>query len=292
MYKVKKAVRYSFLDYSTLSKRRHFLQEELRLNRRLAPSVYLAVVPISFDSVGWRLAGRSKPMEYTLVMRRLPESRMLPALLDCGQLTEQMMQSLAEVLGNFHFHAEPLARGEISRHLEKVGREWNNNLADLAPLVGRFMDGEDLKGLQEFGTDFLVRNTELFLRRAAQKRIREVHGDLHCRTCLLRAGRNSDFRWSGFRCQTRRCDLASEIAFLLMDLEVRGGGGLRAPFLKRYRKIVNDTELSELLPFYECYRALVRGKVEALRRETAEARGRRYFRYALEIACRPLNPSS
>ena len=78
VYKVKKAVRFSFLDYSTLGKRRHFLNEELRLNRRLAPSVYLAVMPISFDSTGWRLGGLSEPVEYTLIMRRLPERRMLP----------------------------------------------------------------------------------------------------------------------------------------------------------------------------------------------------------------------
>ena len=99
VYKVKKAVRFSFLDYSTLAKRRHFLNEELRLNRRLAPSVYLAVMPISFDAMGWRLGGWGAPAEYTLVMRRLPERRMLPFLLDSGQLTPEMMRSVADSIG-------------------------------------------------------------------------------------------------------------------------------------------------------------------------------------------------
>jgi uncharacterized protein len=291
VYKIKKAVRYSFLDYSTLGKRHRFLQEELRLNRRLAPSVYLAVMPISFDSVGWRLGGQGKPMEYTLVMRRLPESRMLPALLDSGQLTEEMMQSLAEVLGDFHSHAEPLAGGEISRHLVNVEKEWNNNLADLNPLVGRFMDAEGLKRVADFGADFLARNTELFRRRAAQKRIREVHGDLHCEHVCFAPEGIQIYDCIEFDAKLRRCDLASETAFLLMDLEVRGGGVLRVPFLERYLEIVNDSELTELLPFYECYRALVRGKVETLRPETAEARAPGYFRYASEIACHPLNHS-
>ncbi|MGH8546647.1 MAG: kinase, partial [Gammaproteobacteria bacterium] len=155
VYKVKKAVRYSFLDYSTLKKRRHFLQEELRLNRRLSPSVYLAVMPISFDSTGWRLGGSDTPDEYTLVMRRLPERRMLPALLDCGQVTAEMMQRLAEVLADFHSHAEVVTGIEASAHPKNVKREWNDNLADLTPLAGRFIDAETLKTLADFGADFI-----------------------------------------------------------------------------------------------------------------------------------------
>jgi aminoglycoside phosphotransferase family enzyme len=231
VYKVKKAVRYSFLDYSTLSKRRRFLQEELRLNRRLAPSIYLAVMPITFDSMGWQLGGRGKPMEYALVMRCLPESRMLPALLDSGQVTEEMMHSLAEVLADFHSHAEPLARGEALRHLENVEREWNNNLADLAPLAGRFMDAEGLKRLEDFGANFINWNAELFRRRAPQRWIRDVHGDLHCEHVCFAPEGIQIYDCIEFDARLRRGDLASEVAFLLMDLEVHGGGVLRARFL-------------------------------------------------------------
>ena len=88
VYKFKKPVHYSFLDFSTIEKRQYFLQEELRLNRRLAPSVYIAVLPIAFDDLGWRLDGLAAPAEYTLVMRRLPDKRMLPYLLDSGRVTE------------------------------------------------------------------------------------------------------------------------------------------------------------------------------------------------------------
>ena len=86
VYKIKKAVRYSFLDYSSLVKRCHFLNQELILNRRLAPSVYLAVVPITRDEMGWHLGGEGQPLEYTLLMRRLPEKRMLAFLLESGYL--------------------------------------------------------------------------------------------------------------------------------------------------------------------------------------------------------------
>ncbi|HUD00644.1 MAG TPA: phosphotransferase, partial [Candidatus Polarisedimenticolaceae bacterium] len=236
-----------------------------------------------------QLGGGGKPREYTLVMRRLPETRMLPALLDSGQLTDEMMQSVAEVLGDFHSHAEPLEGVEISHHLANVEREWNNNLADLNPLVGRFMDAEGLKRLEFFGAGFLTQNTELFRRRAAQSRIRDVHGDLHCEHVCFAPEGVQIYDCIEFDAKLRRCDLASEVAFLLMDLKVRGGSIFRAPFLKRYFELVNDSEMSDLLPFYECYRALVRGKVEALRPQTAETRAPRYFRYASEISCRPLD---
>ena len=140
VYKIKKPVRFSFLDFSTLQRRRLYLQQELQLNRRLAPSVYLGVMPIGFEEYGWRLGGWSEPREYTLVMRRLPAKRMLPFLLDSGQVSPEMMPALAEVLARFHSNAEQVRGTEASRHLETVEKQWNENLADLVPFVGRFID--------------------------------------------------------------------------------------------------------------------------------------------------------
>ena len=108
VYKIKKPVRYSFLDYSTLARRRYYLNEEVRLNRRLALSVYLGVMPITVGESGWRLGGWAKPREYTLVMRRLPEKRMMPFLLSTQQVTPDMMRELAQVLAGFHTTAEGL----------------------------------------------------------------------------------------------------------------------------------------------------------------------------------------
>ena len=290
VYKIKKAVRYSFLDYSTLKKRRHFLQEELRLNRRLSPSVYLAVMPITFDSTGWRLGGSDTPSEYTLVMRRLPERRMLPALLDSSQVTVEMMQRLAEVLADFHAQAEVVTGIEPATHWANVEHEWNDNLEDLSPLAGRFIDAESLKTIEDFGADFIRRHRELLQRRARDRWIRDVHGDLHCEHICFAPEGIQIYDCIEFSPKLRRCDLASEIAFLLMDLHARGGGALRAPFLDRYLELIKDTDLSLLLPFYECYRALVRGKVEALRPETAGERAPRYFQSALAITWQPLKP--
>ncbi|HMA80856.1 MAG TPA: hypothetical protein VKR81_08190, partial [Candidatus Binatia bacterium] len=135
VYKIKKAVRFSFLDYSTLARRRHFLQEELRLNRRLAPSVYLAVMPISFDENGWRLGGWSEPAEYTLVMRRLPEKQMLRFLLQTKQVTQGMIEQLADHLADFHAAAEMTKDIPVDEYLAALRAEWSDSLADIRPLM-------------------------------------------------------------------------------------------------------------------------------------------------------------
>jgi aminoglycoside phosphotransferase family enzyme/predicted kinase len=289
VYKIKKAVRYSFVDYSTLTKRRHFLQEELRLNRRLAPSVYLAVMPISFDGSAWRLGGWEPPGEYTLVMRRLPERRMLPFLLDSGQVTTEMMRALAEVLAPFHSQAERVTL-EAPCHLEVVEKQWNNNLGDLLALGGSIIDGETLKALEDFGRGFISRHRDLFKRRAAEGWIRDVHGDLHCEHICFAPEGIQIYDCIEFSTQLRCCDLVSEIAFLLMDLEVRGGEALAPVFLTRYLELVSDPELSVLLPFYKCYRALVRGKVEAMRSQATDRHAARYFRHAARLTWEPLKP--
>jgi aminoglycoside phosphotransferase family enzyme/predicted kinase len=289
VYKLKKPVRYSFLDYSTLDKRRHFLEEELRLNRRLAPSVYLAVVPITCDSSGWRLGGWIDPCEYTLIMRRLPDRRMLTALLDSGQVDAHMMRRLAEVLAEFHLNAERVTGSELARHSEEVEREWNENLSDLRTIEALITPGT-LKALEDFGRFLLTEHRERLKARAREGWIRDVHGDLHCEHVCFASEGIQIYDCIEFDAKLRRCDLASEIAFLLMDLAVRGGGSLRAPFLDRYLELVKDPELPLLLPFYECYRALVRAKVEALRPQAAKERAPRYLRYALALTWQPLKP--
>jgi aminoglycoside phosphotransferase family enzyme/predicted kinase len=290
VYKVKKAVRFSFLDYSTLVKRRHFLNEELHLNRRLAPSVYLAVMPISFDAAGWRLGGWSAPAEYTLVMRRLPERRMLPFLLESGQLTPEMMRALAEILAPFHAGAERVQKNAAVHYPSNVQKKWLENLADLQPFFGTLIEEDVFAALKGFGAELLDSHHDLFVRRINEGWIRDVHGDLHCEHICFAPEGIQIFDCIEFSPQLRRCDLASEIAFLLMDLEVRGGGTLVRPFLTRYLELLHDPGLPGLLPFYQCYRALVRGKVEALRSTGPDSKAPRYFRYALRFTWSSLKP--
>jgi len=290
VYKVKKPVRYSFLDYSTLEKRRYFLQEEMRLNRRLAPSVYIGVLPITFDDLGWRLGGWGEPSEYTLVMRRLPEKRMLPFLLETGQVTEPMMRELAEFLAGFHGAAERVTAIEPERYPGIVATQWRENLADLKPYVDKLIDAESFRAVEQFGAEFIERHTELLQRRAAQGWIRDVHGDLHTEHICFAPEGIQIFDCIEFKPQFRQCDLAAEIAFLAMDVEVRGEAGLVEPLLKRYGELLDDGELIRLLPFWKCQRALVRGKVYALRGQEGFASAVKYLRYATRMTWARLQP--
>ena len=280
VYKVKKAVRFPFLDYSKLAKRGHFLSEELRLNRRLAPSVYLAIVPITTDGAGWQLGGNGYPVEYALVMRRLPEKRMLPFLLETHQVAAAMTGELAEVLARFHAQADRVRSIVTSYYPNAVENQWSDNLTDLRQFIGNLIDAETFGALKEFGTHFIDRHRDLLMRRAEQGWIRDVHGDLHCEHVCFASEGIQIFDCIEFSSKLRCCDLASEIAFLLMDLEVRGGQGLLKPFLTRYCQLLDDPELPLLLPYYKCYRALAWGTVEALRSQGPDTNAARYFRFA------------
>ena len=290
VYKVKKAVRFSFLDYSTLDKRQHFLHEEMRLNKRLASSVYLAVVPIAVGPLGWHLGSDGEVMEYALVMRRLPDNRMLPFLIETGQATPEMMGELAQVLAAFHRRAEKFEEIDVTTYPQVVEDEWYENLADLRPFTGRLIEQESSRVLEDFGTDFISEHRELFARRAAQGWIRDVHGDLHCEHVCFAPEAVQIFDCIEFSPELRRCDIASEVAFLLMDLEFRCSGKLAYAFLEQYLKLLQDPELPALLPFYKCYRAIVRGKVHALRSRGSSSVAARYFRLAERLTWDPEKP--
>lgn len=277
VYKIKKPVRYSFADFSTLGRRRYFLNEELRLNRRLAPSVYLGVLPLACGPKGWHLGGDFEPSEYVLVMRRLPANRMLPILLERNLVTPAMMKAVADLLAPFHARA-PIKRAPDSAYGPSIIQPmWEENLADVVPFVGRDLDQETFVALKLFGQRFVTGATDLLDRRAREGKIREVHGDLHCEHVCFAPEGIQIFDCIEFSPKLRTCDLASELAFLVMDLEFRGANELAQHFLSRYLELAPDPELTELLPFYKSYRALVRGKVEALQSRSPSAKASAYF---------------
>lgn len=290
VYKIKKPVRYSFLDFSSLAKRRHFLNEELQLNRRLAPSVYLAVVPMVRNASGWRLSAEGDAAEYALVMRRLPEKRMLPFLLETHQVTPEMMRELAEVIAAFHMGAEPVKGIDTERHLAILEKLWNDNITDLRPFVGGIIDRDLCRNIDRFGADFLHSHRGLLAGRAEQARIRDIHGDLHCEHICFAPEGIQIIDCVEFSSQLRYGDVASEIGSLLMDLEVRGGEAMVKPFLSRYCELLADPDLPVLLPFYECYRALVRAKLCALHSHGTDGAAARYFRYVSRLTWLPFKP--
>ncbi|MBI2090225.1 MAG: AAA family ATPase [Deltaproteobacteria bacterium] len=290
VYKIKKAVRFSFLDYSTLDRRRFFLQEELRLNRRLAPRVYLEILPISLANGRWQLGSQVEPAEYTLVMRRLPAERMLDKLLADDRVTPEMMRSLAEILVPFHAQAATGDEIGASGHPEAIRSLWDENLSDIRPFVGKLVDAESFQAIADFGPRFIRKHRALLERRVRDGRIREVHGDLHCQHVCFAAEGIQIFDCIEFSRKLRSCDIASEIGFLAMDVEFRGARDLAREFLRRYLDLIDDRDIPVLLPFYKCHRALVRAKVAALRSGDASMEAARYLDYAGSVLWEAAKP--
>ena len=289
VYKMKKAVHFSFLDYSTLAQRRYYLNQELTLNRRLAPSVYLEVLPIGRDLSGWRLGASDSPVEFALKMRRLPDSSMLTSLLQSLQVTADMMRSLAQVLAIFHAQTNRVNSAGAAAHFDTVTKQWRDNLKDVEQLIGSSIDLESFAAVKGFGDDFLDEYREFISRRGSDGWVRDCHGDLHCEHVCFAPEGIQIFDCIEFDPQLRLCDVASEMGFLLMDLEARGGAPLGEALLTRYCDLINDSSLTVLLPFYKCYRALIRGKVEALR-AGASAASVRYFTIAGRQTWSPYKP--
>lgn len=267
VYKVKKPLRLDFLDYSTAALRRRFCHEEVRLNRRLAPTTYLGVVPLTRpEGDRWHLAGDGPPLEWAVEMRRLPAAGMLDRRLEHGEIDNAMLDGIADLLVRFHRAAN--AGAEVRRHgtPAAVGELIEDNLRELEAFVGETgplpVPLHDFLGSRARG--FLAASDSLLRRRVAQGCIREGHGDLHAgNLCLTEEG------WVVYDCiefsQRFRCgDRALDLAFLAMDLDRRGFHAFSEYLVRRYAELAGDSDLRALLPFYKAYRAAVRGKVACL----------------------------
>lgn len=310
-YKVKKALVLPFLDYGTLERRRAFCEEELRLNRRLAPDVYLRVAPIARAEDG-RIAldGAGETVEWAVEMVRLPAREMLDAKLARGEVDNELLREIARTISAFHA-AAATGRG-VDEHgrPEAVAGNARENLAELARRVdggsrapGWREPGEGgLRALPAAVHAHLERWTERFLgdhaallaRRVAEGRIRDGHGDLHAGNVCVLGSRIVAYDCIEFSARFRCADVACDLAFLAMDLDRHGFRGASLVLVREYAELAHDPELPALVPFYKAYRALIRAKVAALRagdlrhaqcrREADRAEARRFAQLAASYA--------
>lgn len=267
--KIKKPVNLGFVDYSTLEKRREACENEIRLNRRLCDDVYLEVLPIRKIDGELTLAERGEAVEYAVLMRRLPDDAMLHNRVKCGAVTESDIERIAERLAEFH---ESASRGEeisVFGAPQAVADTWRENFEQVEPFIGRTISAERFRLIRNWVTEWLEEHGDLLEERAAGGFIREGHGDVRCESICLEDG-VSIFDCIEFSERLRCCDVASEVAFLSMDLHARGRPDLGYHFSEQYQYGTGDRQLSQLLPFYKCYRAFVRGKVQSFVMDEAE----------------------
>jgi uncharacterized protein len=268
VYKVKKPLRLPFLDYSTLERRRALCEEEVRLNRRLAPRTYLGVVPIARAPDGALVAGgRGEVVEHAVEMERLPAERMLEALLERGEVDNGMMTALAERLAAFH--ADAATGPGVDEHgtPEAIERLVLENLEETRRFAGDTIGAEVHALLERRSRAALEARRGLFARRVQAGRVRDGHGDLHAsNVCFAPPEKGGLVIYDCIEFSARfRCgDVASDLAFLAMDLDHRGFGAFGDYLARRYAEIAADAELGDLVGFYKGYRALVRAKVASL----------------------------
>ena len=296
VYKLKKPVRFSFLDYSTLPLRRHYCHEEVRLNRRLAPTVYLGVVPVLRIGNEYRVREAVNMQDATVVdylvrMRRLPPERTLDALLAAGRVGKEGIHALATRL--VHFHQTAATKdAAVYGAPHVVWQALADNFTETAAFLGHTLSEKQYRSIQEFSQRFFAEHQDLFARRILHDRIREGHGDLRCEHVYFLDQGIEMIDCIEFSPRLRTCDVASELAFLAMDLELRGAPALAAELIHAYATQAQDDELLQLLPFYQCYRAYVRGKVESLKSRESEVpvaeqeRARQQARRAFRLASR------
>lgn len=274
-YKIKKPLDLGFADFTTLAQRRHFCEEELRLNRPLAPQLYLDVVPVTGSRDAPALGGPGPAIEYAVKMRQFPQSQLFKKLLDDGRLSAEAVDQLARTTAAFHRTA---ARAGADGHFgtpEAIRMPVEANFRELANLVD---DGEQRSALQSAEewarAEFAARRAD-FLARRQSGLVRECHGDMHLGNIILLDGQavlfdriefNEDFRW---------IDVMSDLAFALMDLEYRGRRDLAFRLLNAYLEETDDYAGLAVLPYYRAYRAAVRAKVAAIRAQQEADAGER-----------------
>ncbi|MBJ6751409.1 bifunctional aminoglycoside phosphotransferase/ATP-binding protein [Geomonas anaerohicana] len=287
VYKVKKAVDYGFLDFTTLDRRRFYCNEEVRLNRRLCPEVYLGVVELRETPQGAAFSGAGKVIDYAVKMKRLPQERMLDQLLKDGTACAADMASIATAVASFHATAERGAQIDACGSSATIGRNWEQNFSQSAAFVGTTLQAGELAEIRQWVTSFLSDNETLFQARIAAGFIRDCDGDLHSGNICL-TDPVCIFDCIEFNERFRYIDTAADLAFLLMDLEYAGRPELARALLCAYGAASGDHGMAPLLDFYKAQRAFVRGKVTSLRlgqpgmppEESAAVRdaARRYFR--------------
>ncbi len=261
-YKLKRAVRYPFLDYGTVGLRRDACRAEVALNRRTAPAIYQGVAAIV------RRAGRlmfgpldedaADALDWVVVMRRFDEATLFDRLAATGRLTPELAERAAETIGRFHLAAERRTTPDGASGLAWV---IDDNEAELGAEPG--LDAAAVRDLGRACRDRLAAGRDLLASRARAGFVRVCHGDLHLRNICLVNAEPTLFDAIEFNDRLSVIDIAYDLAFLLMDLEHRG---LRAPanlVLNRWQAMLDDLESLALLPLFLALRAAVRAKVEA-----------------------------
>ncbi|MFB2773024.1 AAA family ATPase [Pelatocladus sp. BLCC-F211] len=260
VYKLKKPVNFGFLDYSTLEKRQHFCEEELRLNQRGAGELYLEVLPISLVGEQYQLGG-TEAVEYALKMHQFPQEALLSEMFEQGKLEEEHIAELGRVVAEFH--REAVTNDYISSfgEVSQVRAAFDENYQQTEKYIGGPQTQVQFEETKQYTDRFFAERADLFKSRIQNNYIKECHGDLHLRNIALWQDKILLFDCIEFNEPFRFVDVMYDVAFAVMDLEARQCKDLANVFLNTYIEQTGDWEGLQLLPLYLSRQAYVRAKV-------------------------------
>ncbi len=265
VYKIKKPLNLGFLDFSTLEKRRYYCDEELRLNQRLAPEIYLEVIPITGSTASPRLGGLGLPLEYAVKMVQFPPQARLDYCLQRGELSSNSINRLANKVAQFHQRIPPAPQDSSYGAPETVLQPALENFEQLNHLLKEGADQKQITCLQQWTEAQWQRLQAEFTTRKKSDFVRECHGDLHLGNIAWVEDKFIIFDCIEFNENFRWIDVINELAFLVMDLEHRGYPDLAGCALNTYLEHNGDYSGLAVLRYYQVYRSLVRAKIAAIR---------------------------
>ncbi|MBE9559725.1 MAG: AAA family ATPase [Proteobacteria bacterium] len=264
-YKIKKPVNFGFLDFSTLEKRKQFCDQEITLNSRLAADIYLEVVAIAGTADNPRISASNTAFEFAVKMAQFPQSAQLDNMLAAGDLKLEHMDAVGHMIANFHQSTNICDKNMTFGDKDAVYQPVDENFKQIKENLKSTDYADRLTMLSQWSKSESTRMQSVFSGRKTDGFIRQCHGDMHLRNLVWLNNKPMAFDCIEFNSKLSWIDVISEIAFLVMDLQDRKQQKLANRFLNTYLEHTGDYGGLIVLPFYLCYRALVRAKVNALR---------------------------
>jgi aminoglycoside phosphotransferase family enzyme/predicted kinase len=276
-YKIKKPVTLGFLDFSSLEQRKFFCEEELRVNRRTAPELYLAIVPIGTKGEKV-IVGAEPAIEYAVRMRQFPHKARLDRYLQAGLMGPGEIHALAAMIARFHRSLPPRKNFDPGFEVERAVKPARNNFRHLDPATFNDESLQQLAVIEAWTLQQAATLKPIFEARARDGFIRECHGDLHLENLLMQDGRFVPFDAIEFNHELRWIDTANDIAFLVMDLMARGRKDLAFSLLNAWLEETGDYDSLAVMRFYLVYRSLVRAVVTSIRQQQRSGQENDSFR--------------
>ncbi len=301
VYKVKKPVDFGFLDFTTLERRKYFLEQELLLNRRLTSGIYLEVLEISLQDGQFGFGPGEKTIEYALLMKEMPEKYFLKTLLKEGKTSKKDFENIAQKLADFYKSEPQDSRVSAYGEPESIQLSVDESTTLSRKFIGKTISEAAFNALEYYNKRFFDTRSHLFRQRVEGGFIKDCHGDLHLEHVNISPQGINIYDCIEFNERFRYIDIASDTGFLAMDLDFNGYYDYSRYFISRVSEAMEDSGLYRVLDFYKCYRAYVRGKVESIKafetevpskmREIARERAQKYFKLALRYALLGSRPS-